>query len=244
MPSAASAPPTSVLAWYKGVQTNDFFLCPVLLLVFLGAVQGVQIRSISPGQKWPGFSFALHLLRVPGFYFALLQYSHTQAFTAYLMLSMQFIQPAPQNSAQNFTGAFPVICRVLLLLCGRASGYAAQPARRWRAYRQAQCLRQYQIPAPRRTLYRSAQQPYYNKVYKSAAYRKPCQRRRGQLLPFVDHWQVLHPAHPLRGQRLHLYGVSPAACNLAPVISQGAAGGAEPLTATAVSLFRLSPDSQ
>lgn len=40
--------------------------------------------------------------------------------------------------------------------------------------------------------------------------------RRGQLLPCVDRWQVLHPAHLLRGQRLHLYRVSPAACNLAP----------------------------
>jgi len=67
------------------------------------------------------------------------------------------------------------------------------------------------------------------------------------------------PAHPLRGQRLHLYRVSPAACSLAPVSGQGApastfhpagqsgsrgaAGGAEPLTATAASLFGLSPDS-
>nr|DAE34353.1 MAG TPA: hypothetical protein [Caudoviricetes sp.] len=31
----------------------------------------------------------------------------------------------------------------------------------------------YQIPPPRRTLYRSAQPPYYNKVYKGAAVR-PC----------------------------------------------------------------------
>lgn len=68
-----------------------------------------------------------------------------------------------------------------------------------------------------------------------------------------------NPAHLLRGQRLHLHRVSPAACNLAPVSSQGApagtlhpaeqssgkgaAGGAEPLTAVAVSLFGLSPDS-
>lgn len=40
--------------------------------------------------------------------------------------------------------------------------------------------------------------------------------RRGQLLPSVDCWQVLHPAHLLRGQRLHLCRVSPAACDLAP----------------------------
>jgi hypothetical protein len=64
-------------------------LHPVFLLVLCGAVQSVQIRSISPGQKWPGFSFALHLLRVQGFYFALLQYSPIQAFTARFVPSMQ-----------------------------------------------------------------------------------------------------------------------------------------------------------
>ena len=90
------------------------------------------------------------------------------------------------------------------------------------------------------------------------------QARRGLRLPPVDRWQVLRPAHLLRGQRLHLYRVSPAgsrcfprpaACNLAPgqpgtlhpagqSRSMGDAGGAELLTAVAVSLFGLSPDSQ
>lgn len=46
---------------------------------------------------------------------------------------------------------------------------------RWRAYRQALHLRQYQIPPPRRTLYRPAQTAYYNNVYKGA----PCTRRGG-----------------------------------------------------------------
>lgn len=45
--------------------------------------------DVLPGQKWPGFSFALHPLRVQGFYFALLQYSPIQAFTAAFILSMQ-----------------------------------------------------------------------------------------------------------------------------------------------------------
>ena len=95
------------------------------------------------------------------------------------------------------------------------------------------------------------------------------QARRGLRLPPVDRWQVLHPAHLLRGQRLHLYRVSPAGSrcfprpateDLAPVSGQGApagtlcpagqsssrsaAGGAEPLTALAASLFGLSPDIQ
>lgn len=69
MLSAASAPHTSVLAWFDGGATSDIILYPVLLLVLCGAVQSVQIRSIPPGQKWPGFYFALHLLRVQGFLF-------------------------------------------------------------------------------------------------------------------------------------------------------------------------------
>jgi hypothetical protein len=46
---------------------------------------------------------------VRGFYFALLQYSPIQAFTADFILSMQVIPSTLQNSAQGFTGAFPVI---------------------------------------------------------------------------------------------------------------------------------------
>nr|DAR83585.1 MAG TPA: hypothetical protein [Caudoviricetes sp.] len=38
MQSAASAPHTSVLAWFDGGATSDFFLYPVRFLVFLGAV--------------------------------------------------------------------------------------------------------------------------------------------------------------------------------------------------------------
>ena len=51
--------------------THDFFLHPVFLLVFLCAVQSIQIRRISPGQKWPGFSFALHPTRCRAFILSL-----------------------------------------------------------------------------------------------------------------------------------------------------------------------------
>lgn len=53
------------------------------------------------------------------------------------------------------------------------------PAPRRSAYRQAHRLHRYQILPPRWTLYRPAQPPYYNKVYKGAAVRTlvmdPCQ---------------------------------------------------------------------
>lgn len=105
MQSAASAPHTSVLAWFDGGATSDFFLYPVRFLVFLCAVQSVQIRSIPPGQKWPGFSFALHLLRVQGF-FALLQYSHIQAFTAAFIPSMQLYHTRHKTAYRALQGHF------------------------------------------------------------------------------------------------------------------------------------------
>ena len=48
----------------------------------------------------------------------------------------------------------------------------------------------------------------------------------GQLLPCADRWQVLRPAHLLRGQRLHLCRVSPAGsqCFLRPAAGDLAPG--------------------
>lgn len=42
-------------------------------------------------------------------------------------------------------------------------------APRWSVSQRRNTSSEYQIPAPRRTLYRTAQPPYYNKVYKGAA---------------------------------------------------------------------------
>lgn len=115
------------------------------------------------------------------------------------------------------------------------------PAPRWRAYHQTLHLHQYQIQPPRWTLHSSAQTAYYNKVCKAqpcygsmpdgAAYCRPCQpggvsscrlRIAGKCWHAVS---STDPAHLLMGQRLHLYKVSPAACNLAPVSGQGAPAG-------------------
>lgn len=62
--------------------------------------------------------------------------------------------------------------------------------------------------------------------------------RRGLRLSCVDRWQVLH--------RVSSQGAPGQLCTLYPAgqsSSMDAAGGAEPLTATAASLFWLSPDS-
>ena len=57
----------------------------------------------SPGQQWPGFSFALHLLRVQGFYFSLLQYSPIQAFTAAFI---SFMQVYTTHATKQRTGLY------------------------------------------------------------------------------------------------------------------------------------------
>lgn len=195
---------------------------------------------------------------------------HTSVYSVFCAVHATILHTA-KNSAQGFADAFQAICRIFPLFCGCAFCYIAPSAPRWSVSQRLYGIHRYQIPAPRRTLYRTAQPPYYNKVYKGAEVRllwihaRRCSipqtmpTRRGLLPPCADRWQVLLPAHPLRCQRLHLYRVSPAAsrcfqrpadCDLAPVSGQGApagtlypAGGAEPLAANAASLFGLSPDS-
>lgn len=117
MLSAAKRLFTSVLVWYKEVHTSDIFRHTVHFLVFLGAVQSIQIISVSPGQQWPGFSFVLHLLSVQGFYFcpAAIQ-PHTSVYSGFCIIHAT-IPPTLQNSAQGFAGSFPSICRVLPLPC-------------------------------------------------------------------------------------------------------------------------------
>lgn len=170
MRSAASAPHTSGLAWYKGGETSALY--PVFFLAFLCTVQSVQIKSVPPGQKWPGFSFALHLLKVQGFCFALLQYSpHTNVYSAFCAVNATIPHTA-QNSAQGFTGAFPAIRLFCRRCVAGASAYTAPAAPRWSVSQRRNTSSTYQIPAPHRTLYSSAQTAYYNNVYKGARVRR------------------------------------------------------------------------
>nr|DAU62289.1 MAG TPA: hypothetical protein [Caudoviricetes sp.] len=73
--------------------------------------------------------------------------------------------------------------------------------------------------------------------------------QRGQLLPCVDRWQVLHQAQGQPGGVLILptpSGWSPStwlAWHTFGIILSSWHGGAEPLAAAAASLFGLSPDS-
>ena len=92
---------------------------------------------------------------------------HTSVYSEFCAVHAT-IPPTQQNSARGFTEAFPAICRIFSLLCGGVSSYTAPPATRWSISQRRSTSSEYQIPAPRRTLYRTAQPPYYNKVYKGS----------------------------------------------------------------------------
>lgn len=57
------------------------------------------------------------------------------------------------------------------------------PAPRWSVSQRRSTSSTYQIPTSHRTLYRSAQPPYYNKVYKGATDRRPCKPGGVSMLP-------------------------------------------------------------
>lgn len=167
----------------------------------------MALIKCSPGQQWPGFSFALHR---HGAGLLFLPCSNT-ATNKRLQRVLHRQCSYTANAAKQCTE----LCMGFSCDCTRSTAHDTKPtqaaiippAPRWSVSQRRNASSTYQIPAPRRKLYRPAQPPYYNKVYKSAADCKQCQ-----------------PGGAVQ--------------------QRGAAGGAEPLTATAVSLFGLSPDSQ
>lgn len=123
---------------------------------------------------WRGFSFALHPLRVQGFYFALLQYSYIQSFTAVFISFMQLYHPHGKTAHRALHVLFllfAVFCRRCCMAVHPAMPHYLRHAGAYHSTVTPPAHTRYQ--PPRRTLYRAAQPPYYNKVYKGAAVR-PC----------------------------------------------------------------------
>lgn len=133
---------------------------------------------------------------VQGFYFALLQYSHIQAFTARFVPSMQLYHQHSKAAHRALHGLFQLFAVFCRRCVSGASGYTALPVPRWSVSQRRSISSAYQIPATRWTLYRPAQPPYYNKVYKGAAvclcyrsmpdgatHRRPCQPGGVSMLP-------------------------------------------------------------
>ena len=109
---------------------------------------------------------------------------HTSVYNSFCFVHAAIIPQTPQSGARGFTVAFPAIHIVLPLLYGGASGYIAPPAPRWSTSQHRSNSSAYQIPPPRRTLYRSAQppiiiryirvRPCYGSMPDGATHHRPC----------------------------------------------------------------------
>lgn len=115
----------------------------------------IMYSDLLAHQPRSGGAFLLPCIdTVQGFYFALQRISHAQAFTAAFIPSMQFYTT---KTSKSFTG----------LYSGFSVDLPHSSARNTAATQAA-----YAPLAPRRTLYSSAQPPYYNNVYKGATDRR------------------------------------------------------------------------
>ena len=148
---------------------------------------------------------------VQGFCFARRRMSRAQAFIAAFLLSMKIIQPKRQNRLQGFTAAFPCICSIPAHTIQQPHKPPIHRLRHAGGHTVKRCTST-DTRHHRRTgtLYRSAQPPYYNNVYKGGSISQTMPAR--------------------RGQRLHLYRVSLAASRCFPHPAgqsngRGAAGG-------------------
>lgn len=93
---------------------------------------------------------------------------HTSVYSAFCISYANYTAHATKPRAGLYR-CFSCDCTYLIITDTRPTQAAIMPpAPRWSAYQRPDALHRYQIPPPRRTLYRSAQQPYYNKVYKGA----------------------------------------------------------------------------
>lgn len=205
----------------------------------------------SPGQQWPGFSFALHLLRVQGFCFALLQYSPIQTFTAAFVSSMQLYHPrnktahralqalfllfAPfyRHRYQTGTSGYNTTCDTLERITAQQHIQRIPDTSR----HAGRCTGQHRPPIIIRYI---RVRPCYGSMPDSAADRRPCKPGGVSVSTCTGSARRLELWRQVSGQAGHSGTLYPAGQSS----GRSAAGGAEPLAATAATLFGLSPDSQ
>lgn len=207
-------------------------------------------KHISTPPTWRGFSFALHLLKVQGFYFVPMQYIPIQAFTARFVPFIQLYRQRHKTARRALQALFLRLCALIRPRYQTdTSGYntACATLERLPTSGHAQPIPYTRRHAGRRTGQHShtiiiryiRARPLLWLHARQCSISQTMPARRGLRLPPVDRWQVLHPAHLLRGQRLHLYRVSPAAVSMPP-----APGGWIPSTRSAVSAHRLAPSAR
>ena len=151
-------------------------------------------------------------MRVQGFCFSLLQYSHIQAFTARFVPLMQLYHLRRKTAHRALQWRFMRLSPPIL------KRYQTDTI----DYNTT-CATLERITAPGRhphipdttVTQRSCTGQHSHRPCKPGGVLSHCVRVR---------WQVLRPAHLLTGQCLHLYRVSPAACDMAPGQLSGCTG--------------------
>ena len=128
-----------------GGASCDSVLCSVFLLVFLCAVQSIQIRSISPGQKWPGFSFALHPTRCRAFILSLYNTAPYKRLQRVLRSQCNLYHTRRKTARRALQGLFLLFVIFCRCCVAGASGYTAPPAPRWSVSQRLDGLHRYQI---------------------------------------------------------------------------------------------------
>ena len=134
----------------------------------------------------------MHLLRVQGFCFAMLQYSHIQSFTASFIQSIQLYDQRHKTANRALQAIFPQFVPLSRrryqtdtsghnTTCATLERITApgRPPEHTRYHRHA------------RTLHRSAQPPYYNKVYKRMQHTADHASPAGSAPAVCGRWQVL-----------------------------------------------------
>ena len=192
-----------------------------------------------------GLFFCLASDTVHGFYFARIQYSPIQALTVAFISSMQLYSPRHKTAHRALQKLFRLFA-AFFRCCVAVYPAILHHLRHAGAYHSA-------VAPPANTRYQRHAGRYTGQHSRPIIIRY-IRARRLLLRIHARRCSISQTMPARRGQCLHLYRVSPVACNLAPgqlgtlhpagqSSGGGAAGGAEPLTATAVSLFGLSPDS-
>lgn len=145
-----------------------------------------------PGHDVAGLFFCLASAEGAGLLFCpAAMHPYTSVYSEFCAVHAT-IPHMPQNSAQGFTAAFPEICHILPPTIPDRQKRIYYRLRNAGAYHNAVALQR--IPrhqTPHKTLYRATQPPYYNNVYKGAAYRRPCKPGGVSSYRVRIRWQVL-----------------------------------------------------
>ena len=122
---------------------------------------------------WPGFSFALHLLRVQGFYLPCCNASIYKRLQCVLRSQCSYTVHAAKQRTGLYRGVSGNLAHSTAYDTRPKQAAIISPAPRWSVSQRHSASSTYQIPEPRRTLHSSAQTAYYNNVYKGA-WARPC----------------------------------------------------------------------